>query len=165
MVACAALSSGLAQAQWQWVDGNGRKVYSDTAPPGDVPEKNILKRPAGRAMPAAPALDASSAPAASGGQAPGASPGALKVTGVDKELEAKKKAASDAEAAKKKADDERVAKAKAENCTRAKQARVSLDSGIRMSSVNDAGERIVLDDDARAAEARRVQSVIDSECH
>ena len=34
-----------AQAQWQWVDQNNKKVFSDTAPPPDIPEKYILRRP------------------------------------------------------------------------------------------------------------------------
>jgi hypothetical protein len=33
-------------AQWQWIDKDGRKVYSDRSPPSDIQEKNILKRPA-----------------------------------------------------------------------------------------------------------------------
>ena len=34
-------------AQWQWVDKDGRKVFSDQPPPPDVPAKNILKQPTG----------------------------------------------------------------------------------------------------------------------
>jgi hypothetical protein len=36
-----------ALAQWQWIDKDGRKVYSDRSPPSDIPEKNILKMPRG----------------------------------------------------------------------------------------------------------------------
>ena len=38
----------LAQAQWQWIDKDGRKVFSDRAPPSDIPDKNILKQPGSR---------------------------------------------------------------------------------------------------------------------
>ena len=41
---CAAMAAP-ALAQWQWIDNTGRKVFSDTAPPASVPDKNILKRP------------------------------------------------------------------------------------------------------------------------
>jgi Domain of unknown function (DUF4124) len=37
-----------AMAQWQWIDKDGRKVFSDRAPPPDVADKNIVKRPTGR---------------------------------------------------------------------------------------------------------------------
>ena len=82
----------------------------------------------------------------------------------DKTLEAKKKQAEEAEAAKRKAEEERIAKAKAENCTRAKQAKATFDSGVRVSRTNANGEREVLDDAARAAETQRIQGIIDSDC-
>jgi hypothetical protein len=34
-----------ATAQWVWLDKDGSKVFSDRAPSGSIPEKNILKRP------------------------------------------------------------------------------------------------------------------------
>jgi hypothetical protein len=83
---------------------------------------------------------------------------------VDKDLEEKKKQAADAEAAKRKAEEERVTKAKVENCARAKQGKATYDSGVRISRSNATGEREVLDDAARAAELKRIQSVIDSDC-
>ncbi len=39
-----------------------------------------------------------------------------------------------------------------------------MDSGMRVARVNDKGEREILDDNARAAEQRRLQSIIDSDC-
>ncbi|WP_412179990.1 DUF4124 domain-containing protein, partial [Variovorax paradoxus] len=33
-----------ADAQWQWIDKNGKKVFSDQPPPTDIPEKNIVRR-------------------------------------------------------------------------------------------------------------------------
>jgi hypothetical protein len=89
---------------------------------------------------------------------------AAKGAGVDKELEAKKKQAADAEAAKKKADEERITKAKIENCARAKQAKATFDSGVRVARTNAAGEREVMDDAARDAETKRIQSIIDRDC-
>ena len=55
-------------------------------------------------------------------------------------------------------------KAKIENCARAKQARTTFDSGVRVARTNAAGEREVMDDAARAAEVKRIQAVIDSDC-
>jgi hypothetical protein len=155
--------SGAAMAQWQWLDKDGRKVFSDRAPPPDVPENSILKRPNSAAKaPATPAAtDEDSGHAAPPVTPPGASRPA---GGVDKELEARKKQAADAELAKRKAEEEKVAKAKIENCVRAKQAKATFDSGVRLSRTNAAGEREVMDDAARAVELKRLQGIMESEC-
>ncbi len=154
----------IAFAQWQWLDNEGRKVYSDRAPPLDVPAKNILKRAA-----AAPkATQASNPIAAEAGTATAATPAAVSSSaagnGLDKELAAKKKLAAEAEAAKRRADEERITKAKIENCARAKQSQATYDSGVRISRTNAAGEREIMDDPARAAERARIQAIIDSDC-
>ena len=47
LAACALLATGVASAQWLWIDSAGNKVFSDTAPPPGTPEKNILRTPAG----------------------------------------------------------------------------------------------------------------------
>ncbi len=89
---------------------------------------------------------------------------APKLSGKDAELEAKKKKADDEEAAKKKAEEEKVSKTKAENCERAKTGLATLQSGVRMASVNAKGEREIFDDAKRASETKRVQEVIDDSC-
>jgi hypothetical protein len=158
---CASVSTF---AQWQWIDKDGRKVYSDRPPPTDVADKNILKRPAG--MQSKPVVAEQEAPnSASVTPSTSTKPSAPAAgAGVDKELEAKKKALADAEAAKKKAEEEKIAKARADNCARAKQAKAALDSGIRMSQVNASGEREIMDEGARAAEGKRLQGIINSDC-
>ena len=158
-----------ASAQWQWTDKDGRKVFSDRPPPADVLEKNILKRPGTRAGVAgttdAPGPVVGVADAiATAAPAPHIATSALKLSGVDKELADKKKKAEEAEAAKRKAEEERVVKAKVENCARAKQAKAGLDSGRRMARTNEKGEQEILDSAARAAEVKRIQSIIDSDC-
>ncbi len=154
-----------AVAQWQWLDKDGRKVFSDRSPPGDIPEKSILKRPPGSAARAAPAAEAADA-AAQGGGATAAAPkaSAPKLSGRDTELEARKKKAEEEENAKKKADEEKTNKARLENCARAKTAMTTLQSGVRVSSLNANGEREVFDDARRAAETKRIQDIIDSSC-
>jgi hypothetical protein len=153
--------SATAFAQWQWIDKDGHKVFSDRAPPPDIVDKNILKRPNSRAVLPAADADAEQAPA----PAPVVVPGAAKGAGVDKELEARKKQAADAEAAKRKADEDRITKAKVENCARAKQAKASMESGVRISRTNAAGEREFMDDSARAIELKRIQGVIAGDCN
>lgn len=149
------LVCSVASAQWVWKEGE-RKVFSDTAPPASVPEQNIIKRPGSggsvsRSAPVAP-------PA---GAEPSAAP---QLPTVDKELEAKKKQAQQTEEAQKKAEDQRIAKARAEDCARAKQAKTTLDSGVRLATTNAKGEREVMDDKARAAEAKRLDEVARNNC-
>jgi len=144
-----------AMAQWQWVDKDGRKVYSDRPPPSDIPEQSILKHPGNRASAAAPAAPAAAA----------ASAAAPRVSGKDRELEEKKKQAEQQEAAQKKAEEEKYQKTRADNCARARQAKAGVDSGARIATTSKTGERVILDDDARAAESKRLQGVIQSECN
>lgn len=166
-VAASLLSLGVA-AQWQWVDKDGRKVFSDRAPPADIPESSILKRTS-QTKAATPITSSAEdspkdAPKSSASVPAQAGASASKPSALDKELADRKKKAEQAEAAKRKADEDRVSKAKSENCERAKAAKAGLDSGIRMSRINQQGEREILDDTARAAEAKRIQGIVDSDC-
>lgn len=156
-----------ASAQWAWTDKDGRQVFSDRAPPVGVPDKSIFKRPGRASNPIVQDAIATTDPAAPAAKASTPElPGALsaKATGVDKELAEKKKKEEQAQAALRKAEEERINQAKAENCQRAKQAQKGLESGIRLSRINNQGEREIMDDAARAAEAKRIQSVVDSDC-
>ncbi|MDQ0041260.1 DUF4124 domain-containing protein [Variovorax boronicumulans] len=165
LVGCVVALPLSASAQWQWIDKDGKKVFSDQAPPPDVPEKNILRRsgtppprPAtGIDAPAALGTDAAAPKARESAAAP-------KPSGVDKELEEKTKKAEAEEKAKRAAEEAKVAKAKADNCARAREGKSTLDSGIRIAKVNAKGEREFMDDSARVAEQKRIQSVIDSDC-
>ncbi|MCF8168530.1 MAG: DUF4124 domain-containing protein [Rhodoferax sp.] len=165
-----ASASMLASAQWQWTDHNGRKVFSDRAPPPEVPVKNILKQPKSAQMGLAAALEPAGTPdtvpsaSATGAVAPAAATSAAPLSTLDREIEARKRAALQAEAAKRKAEEERIALARAESCTRARQAKANLDSGVRVSRVNAAGEREVMDDAAREVESKRIQGVIATDC-
>lgn len=162
MATAAALVCGAALAQWQWLDGTGRKVFSDTPPPVGTPDKSIIKRPGGvRSASAVAAISATSPTASTPTAATTTTP---KLSGRDDQLEAKKKQAEEAEQAKKRTEAEKLAKARAENCDRAKRAKVTLDSGIRIATTNAKGEREVMDDKARAAEGQRIQDTIRSDC-
>lgn len=157
-----------ALAQWQWIDKDGRKVFSDRSPPADIKEKDILKRPGNSTRMAVTAVPAATtpevgAPLAAASSAAGKA-GAPKLSGKDAQLEAKKKQAEDEQAAKKKAEEEKVAKVKTENCDRAKRGLLTLESGVRVSVTNSKGEREFMDDKARAAEAKRLQDVTAADC-
>lgn len=150
--------SSAAMAQWQWIDGTGRKVFSDTPPPASIPDKSILKKPGSGMAPPVVTVEPTATVAASG------APAAPQIPARDTELEAKKKQAEQAEEAKKKAEAERVAKARADNCERARKAKITMDSGVRLATTNAKGEREIMDDKAKAAETQRMEGIIRSEC-
>lgn len=156
LVALSSLTLALpAQAQWKWRDANGRVTASDLPPPREVPDKDILQRPAGRAArtPAAAASEPASAAAA-----------AASAPYVDKDLEARKRAAEQQQQAKAKAEEQRNAAIRADNCARARGHLSTLESGQRLARVNDKGEREIIDDKTRADEMRRAREVIASDC-
>lgn len=159
-----------ALAQWQWTDKDGRKVFSDRPPPTDVPSARILKQPHGQPLlvvtPAA--TDAAAKTSSESGIAPSAKaatpPTAAPDSGTDKELEEKKAKAEAAEAAKKKAEDAKRAAARADNCSRAQRAKATFDSERPVRQTNAQGESVILEGKERAAEVRRIQSIVDADC-
>src|SRR3954471_18229324 len=140
-----------AAAQWQWLDKDGRKVFSDKAPPPEIAPERILKGPKGL-MPvvgtAAPAAQADAASTSNASSAPGALP---KPLGKDRALEERKRQLANAETEKKKAEDAKFASLRSDNCSRAKMAKANYDSGARISRVDTKGERVYMDDSQRAA--------------
>ena len=161
------LLSFSATAQWAWVDKNGRKIFSDRAPPADIPSKSIFKQPGAPLRSAAPepvqpAVSATAdAPVA---QAPKDAASSAKPSGIDPVLAERKKKEEQAIEAKRKTEQERATRLKADNCDRAKLAKKGLDSGVRMATTNALGERQIMDDAARQVESKRIQSIIDMDC-
>ena len=153
-------------AQWQWIDKDGRKVFSDRAPPAEIVQKNILKQPGSKSPAPAPGTDAgvtAQAPKVTA-STPAAKASAPKLLGKDIELEARKKQTDDLETAKKQAEEEKLAKARADNCERAKKGQATLKSGVRISVTNPKGEREFMDDTARTSETKRLQAIAESDC-
>lgn len=158
-VSCLLLSAP-AEAQWKWRDSRGQIHISDVPPPRDIADKDVLQRAEiGARKPAPPSAAAASAaaPAAAPATAPGKAP-------VDAELEDRKRKAEQEQAARAKADEKRAAATRADNCARAREQLATLDSGMRIARVRADGEREILDDNARAVEARRAREIMASEC-
>ncbi|MBK9133723.1 MAG: DUF4124 domain-containing protein [Betaproteobacteria bacterium] len=165
-----------ADAQWRWRDASGRVTASDRPPPKEIPEKDILARPASAqrragavVAPVAPVADAASAaaasPAASGAaSAPAGVLAASAPGGLQAEVEARRKRAEQEQAVRAKAEEQKLAAQRAENCRRARAHVVALETGQRMARINEKGEREVLDDRARADEMRSARAVIASDC-
>ena len=162
--------SPTADAQWRWRDKNGQVNASDRPPPKDVPDKDILSRPAADARRSAAAAAQAAAPAsgaegtAAAPAAPAAPAASAPPTALEREVQARKRSAEQEQAAKAKAEEERLSTQRAENCRAARGHLVALDSGQRISRTNDKGEREVLDDKGRADEQRRAREVVASDC-
>jgi Domain of unknown function (DUF4124) len=154
LVGIAAASDAV--AQWKWRDSTGRVTVSDTPPPRDVAEKDILQRPS--------PVAARRAAAASAPQAFASAVAAAPPNPLETEVEARKRKAEEEQKVKKKAFEESNAHARAENCTRARSQLRSLEDGMRLARVNEKGEREILDDKGRAAEIQRARQIIASDC-
>lgn len=152
----------VSSAQWRWVDKGGRTVFSDQPPPADVPAANVVSQPRGKARVEPATAPASAASAAA--PAPRLAGSAPKLNTRDKELAEKKRQADAAEAEKRKAQEVEAEQLRAENCTRAKRSKATVDSGARIAVTNSKGEREILDDAGRAAEAKRLQAIIAKDC-
>jgi uncharacterized protein YfaQ (DUF2300 family) len=151
-LACLAASAP-AQAQWKWRDSRGQVHVSDIPPPRDIPDKDVMQRPEvvvrKPVAAAAPASAASAAPAKAA---------------VDPELEERRRRAEQDQSARAKADEQKAAAIRKDNCQRAREQLATVESGQRIARVKADGEREILDDEARAKEARRARDVIASDC-
>lgn len=136
----------LAHAElYKWVDSNGKVQYSDQPPAGT--NAKTIGHGKGKAA-----------------EAPAAQNKATPKSLADKELEFNKRRQEAKESAAKKEKEAAAAQEKQENCTRARAALTSLQEGGRVSSTNEKGERVILDDNARQRETARAQKDVDSWC-
>jgi Domain of unknown function (DUF4124) len=155
-LACAAIAAP-AQAQWKWRDGKGQMVVSDTPPPRDVPDKDVLQRP----DPAVRKPASASAPAAAPASAALA---AAAKPAVDPELEERRRRAEQEQATRNKAEEKKTADARKDNCQRARDQVALLESGQRIARIKPDGERDILDDEGRAREMQRARDAIKADC-
>jgi hypothetical protein len=146
--------ASLAQAQYMWIDEKGIKQFSDRAPPASVPLKNILKAPKGvpsaANMPAEPPA-AGAAQAAKPKEAPSL---------ADRNADFNKRAKETAEREQKDKEEQQAKADKSENCERARATRQNIDSGVRISHTEKNGERGIMSDEQRAAEAKKADKVL-----
>lgn len=144
-----------------WKDGEGRTHYSDQPPPpGTV---RILQTPhPQRLPPSAPGseakLDAEAAPR------PETTPSATPKTLAERELEFRQRRAAAAEAEAKAQEQAARDEERRRFCEQARNQLGALESGQRITRFNAAGEREYLDDAARAEEAGRLRSQLETHC-
>lgn len=153
----AALSPVSAQV-YQWKDANGRTVVSDTPPPGNARGAKSVSGGTAAPLPQTPA--AATAPAS---PAPGAAP-AAPMTTAEKDLEFKKRQQEAKEKAQQAAKEEAAAAERKANCERAKSAQATLESGVRVATMNAKGERSLMDDTQRQQELDRARKAVAESC-
>jgi hypothetical protein len=121
-----------ASAQWKWRDSGGRVTVSDTPPPRDVADKDILQRPSSTVGRRAQAASAPPTGASAVVATPAPNP-------LEAEVEARKRKVEEEQKAKQKAVQDTNAAARAENCNRAKSQLRTLEDGIRLARTNEKG--------------------------
>jgi len=146
LVAALAFSAGAAAQLYKWKDKDGKIRYGDTPPPGAA--VTTLHAPAGGTPPAPDAA-----------KAEGKAEKALSPEAAFQKRQQEREAA-DAKAAKESAQAEQ----KRANCDQAQGQLRTLQSGVRMVTVNPAGERIVMDDEQRAEQIQRAEKSVAEWC-
>ena len=156
-------TSAPAWAQYKWKDSRGQVHVSDLPPPRDIPDKDVLQRPATgqRSADTAVAVPGASVNASTRASASAAPP--IRPP-VDPELEARRKRADEEAKQRMRTDEERLAAQRAENCQRARQQLAMADSGQRLLRYNERGEPVVIDDAGRADDAQAARRVMASDC-
>jgi len=126
-------------ALYKWTDANGRVVYSDQPPPPSV-KSEILN--------AAP---------------PPVNPNALKENAA-KDVELRQRQLLRAEQDKKSEKDGADAAKKAELCAQVRGQMKTYESETPVFRFNEKGERVLVDDAARAKEIERLQTLLRERC-
>lgn len=155
------LAAPVLSGTWQWRDAAGQMVYSDQPPPSSVPTSRIVRAPApSQGGGAQPATAAAAAARAAVPTAVPTAPG----NWIEKEQASRKRALEREEAERRQAADREQAARNVRACEEARGALRTLDSGLRVSYVDERGERQILDDAARARRAEAVRQEITRNC-
>lgn len=133
---------------YQWKDSTGRTVISDTPPPGLAKEGS---RTIGGKMPASNAQSAAKPP-----EAP--------KTFAEKDMEFKKRQQESAEKSDKDAKEKAAVAEKRDNCDRAQKQVALLESGQRIATVDEKGERRIMDETEQAKEMERARRAASEFC-
>lgn len=133
---------------YQWKDSNGRTVISDTPQPGAGKAARVI----GGATPSV----STGAPADKTAEAP--------KTTAEKDLEFKKRQQEAREKADKEAKEQKTAADKQENCERARRNLAALESRQPMATIDEKGERKVMDDSLRQQEIERSRQIMAESC-
>lgn len=170
-MACAWTCAGAQAGTWVWLDDSGRKIYSDQPPPSHVPDKRILQQPGKPKLSISTLSEETASPttppspsAPPQPSAPGVADKGEKKPADPVALKRKQEAEKAAEA-ERQAKEEKRAQVRADNCRRAQSSLATLESGVRLVTTNDKGERVVYDDALRVQEKARLQAAVQENCN
>jgi hypothetical protein len=136
------LASLTVQAQiYQYKDAAGKTVYSDQPPIGGGMKAKTVS-----------------------GETPANSANPVQKSTADRELDFKKRQQEQKEAADKSQKEAADKAARAEDCANARRQLQILESGERVSSRDDKGERVFMEDSQRTAEITRTRKYISDSC-
>lgn len=159
VIAALAFSASAAAQAYKWRDSNGRTRYGDIPPPGV--NATPIRGPASAPPPPPPAAQAKKADArddknekSEKNEKPLTPEEAFRKRQEERKQAEEKAAKEQAQAAQKRA-----------NCEQARTQLRTLQSGIRVSTVNAAGERVFMDDEARARAAQSAQKAVADWCN
>jgi hypothetical protein len=169
-VLAALVAAPAAQAQWKWRDAGGQIHYSDRPPPAGTVGVQILK---GTQPPPAPATARNAAPGAAQPAAPGTAPPtatagkpASNATAApptpenrlaDLQMRLKQQEAQRAAAERKEQEAEQKAALRNQACADLASGIRTLESGMRVVTVNAQGEQEFLSDEERAVRLERLR--------
>ncbi len=138
VLACALAASTAALGQlYKWVDKDGKVTYSDQPPPAQQSKQLNLNTGV-------------------------ASPPTRSAIERDKEIEKGRVEAR--EKAKVASEKERKSEIDQQNCRAARAYLKTVESGVRVSTMDDKGEQVILDDEQIAAERVKAQKAVDEAC-
>jgi hypothetical protein len=124
---------------YQWKDGNGKTIISDKPPAGVRPtHKTEAEAPAANATPPK--------------------------TTADREMDFRKRQKESQENAEKQQKEQAATAAKKENCDSTRRYLTTLESGERVSQVNDKGERSFMEDSQRSQEIAKAKQNMQAAC-
>jgi hypothetical protein len=127
---------------YTWRDASGKIHYSDTPPPGVDAKKMRAGTQAGT-------------PAAAGAPARSV---------AEQDMDFRKRRAEAEKTQAKSEQEKKDLEESKRNCEQARNQLNALESGQRMSRINEAGEQVPLDDEMRAQEIERARKSVHSWC-
>jgi len=149
-----AASTGARAETYIWKDSNGKTIISDTPAPGVRKEKPAPSVQSGYAPP--PEKQIAEKPEKEAAEAP--------KTLADKNLEFKKRQQEAKEKTDKAAKEQAMAAQKRDNCERARRNVAALETQQPVASLNDKGERVIMDADQRYQEMERSRRIMEESC-
>ena len=166
---CLALSSalliccGLVQAQtYQWKDASGKTIISDTPPPSNVQKKRSVGVQQPKLTTGSPASETDENNTEKE-VSPAAQP-STPATMAEKDLEFRKRQQEAKEKADKQAKEQAAEAEKRDNCERAKRNLAALENNQPMVTLDENGQRKVMDTTQREQEMERARRFMAESC-